>query len=104
MNLIRKVGTGLAGVLGLVVLVGGFRVEAGGVDTTAVAPSVIAEKATFWLDAADRATLGVDANGDVTNWVSKAGDRRVATYTGSKPTLDETSWGVPTLDFGAVGS
>ena len=104
MNLIRKVGTGLAGVLGLVVLVGGLRAEAGGVDTTAVAPSVIAEKATFWLDAADRATLGVDANGDVTNWVSKAGDRRVATYTGGKPTLDETSWGVPTLDFGAVGS
>ncbi len=104
MNRIRRGGASRAWVLGLAVLIGGLYVKAGGVDTTAVAPSVIAEKATFWLDAADRATLGVDANGDVTNWVSKAGDRRVATYTGGKPTLDETSWGVPTLDFGAVGS
>ena len=74
------------------------------VDASATPPGVIAEKATFWLDAADRSTLGVDANGDVTNWVSKAGDRRVATYSGDKPTLDEDSWGAPVLDFGAIGS
>jgi len=65
-------------------------------------PPVIAEKALFWLDAADESTLSADAAGNVTAWASKAGDRRAATVRDAryKPTYSKDAYARPCVDFG----
>lgn len=68
-------------------------------------PSIIAREATFWLDAADPSTLTVEENGEVSAWASKAGDERTCRpYLDNKPVYDTTTYGLPTVDFGVLGS
>jgi len=75
-------------------------------DTTSAAvPPAIMANACFWLDALDKSTMNIDAEGKVQKWTSKDKNKVVATApTGLAPTYKETGYSVPTLDFGAVGS
>lgn len=75
------------------------------------APSVVSEKAAFWLDASDTATLMLGEGNSVTGWVSKAAvaagkAAEVATVPSDHlaPVYDTTTYGIPTVDFGSVTS
>lgn len=67
-------------------------------------PTVIND-AAFWLDASDASTITLDENGNVTEWRSKVGSDSACQYSGyTAPRYDTTSYGIPTVDFGDVGS
>ena len=86
--------------LATVVLLGRVYAAEGGVSEAS--PSVLTN-AIFWLDAADASTLTLEG-GNVLQWKSKTPDQRTATWSGAKPVYDTTTWGIPTVDFGAAGS
>ena len=70
-------------------------------------PSVIANDAILWLDAADLSSIVLDASGNVTNWKSRVGTNfaKPSTASGFKcPKYEELAFDVPTVDFGDVGS
>lgn len=71
-------------------------------DANVTAPTV-ATQSTFWLDASDASSLEVNSNGNVQRWTSKDSSRRVASAT-TAPVYDTTTYGIPTVDFGAAGS
>ena len=68
------------------------------------APSLVTDSSMFWLDAADASTIVTDANGGVSTWKSKSGDKRTATtqYTSYKPIYKPYEYGRPCIDFGDV--
>jgi len=70
---------------------------------------LIAQNASFWLDAASRTTLTVDGSGNVTSWGSRVGNNVAVTYasngkTFAAPAYDATTYGIPTVDFGNTQS
>ena len=71
---------------------------------TPTAPSLVTDSSMFWLDAADASTIVADANGGVSTWTSKSGDKRTATtqYTSYKPIYKPYEYGRPCIDFGDV--
>ncbi len=79
--------------------VASVRAEADAVD-------FISQNAMFWLDAADETTMTKDANNNLASWQSKAGDKRSANAVSTtlKPVYAPSSWGMPTVDFGAYGN
>lgn len=89
-------------------IVGGLLAIGSATAATVEAPSVISEKATFWLDAGDTSTIVTDTDGAVTAWTSKAGDKRVAVPSTKEgflpPIYDTTTYGIPTVDLGPLGS
>ncbi|MBP5321687.1 MAG: hypothetical protein J6334_11930 [Kiritimatiellae bacterium] len=75
-------------------------------NTGVAAPGIIAEGAILWLDASARDTLTVDGDGKVTKWASRVGGN-AAQYLISRmsyPAYDSERYGIPTVDFGEVGS
>ncbi len=70
------------------------------------AVNFISQNAMFWLDAADETTMSKDANNNLASWQSKAGDGRSANAVSAtlKPVYAPSSWGMPTVDFGAYGN
>ncbi len=84
-------------------------------DSTAAPPAVM-QNACFWLDAADASTIEKDGDGNVLSWTSKDASQHVArsnALPGTSEAADVSSaiaptygtlWGIPALDFGAVGS
>jgi autotransporter-associated beta strand protein len=71
-------------------------------DTTVAAPAFVATDAIFWLDASDSSTITLDG-ANVNSWQSKVGNR-TASKNGTAPVYDSTTYGIPTIDFGATGS
>ena len=71
-------------------------------DTTVAAPAFVASEAIFWLDASDSSTITLDG-ANVNSWQSKVGNR-TASKNGTAPVYDNTTYGIPTIDFGATGS
>ena len=71
-------------------------------DTTVTAPAFVATDAIFWLDASDSSTITLDG-ANVNTWQSKVGNR-TASKNGTAPVYDDTTYGIPTIDFGATGS
>ena len=71
---------------------------------SASAPSFLADEATFWLDAADDSTLTLDG-AKVTAWSSKTGNLVAKPASDENaPSYDSSTYGMPTVDFGATGS
>ena len=66
----------------------------------------IAQNASFWLDAAARTTMTIDGSGQVTSWGSRVGGNAAAGCDSgfSYPTYNTATYGIPTVDFGAVSS
>ena len=69
----------------------------------------IQDSASFWLDASDASTITTNANGEVTRWNSRVGSNSAGQSTGynvtlSYPKYEATRFGMPTVDFGDVGS
>ena len=64
----------------------------------------VLNKAIFWLDASDEATIDRDDAGYVKSWTSKDANHVVAASTDSQPCYDTTTYGIPTVDFGTTGS
>ncbi len=68
----------------------------------------ITAEATFWLDASDMSTITTNASGEVTQWNSRVGSNYAKQSTGyatlDYPTYDTTTYGIPTVDFGAAKS
>ena len=88
-------------------LAAGFVVAVGLSSQAAVEPpSFIAERALLWLDAMDETTLTKDGDGKVSAWTSKGVTVNTATirYEGFEPIYDTTTYGIPTVDFGAMES
>lgn len=71
-------------------------------DTTVPVPEFVATDAIFWLDASDSSTITLDG-ANVNTWQSKVGNR-TASKNGTAPVYDDTTYGIPTIDFGATGS
>ena len=71
---------------------------------TPTAPALVTDSSMFWLDAADASTIVTDANGGVSTWKSKSGDKRTATtqYTSYKPVYKPYEYGRPCVDFGGL--
>jgi len=84
------------------------RLDGNGVITSpmsAVAvPALVSGNSMFWLDAADSASLNVNADGALASMTSRSGDHRLASVSGNAPTLMLTPNGRPALEFGATGS
>ena len=68
------------------------------------APSLVTDSSMFWLDAADASTIVADANGGVSTWKSKSGDKRTATTQSAsyKPIYKPYEYGRPCVDFGEI--
>ena len=65
----------------------------------------IAQNASFWLDAAARTTMTIDGSGQVTSWGSRVGNNVAAKSSSfGYPSYNTTTYGIPTVDFGAVNS
>lgn len=65
----------------------------------------IAQNASFWLDAAARTTMTIDGSGQVTSWGSRVGGNVAAKSSSfGYPSYNTTTYGIPTVDFGAVNS
>ena len=66
----------------------------------------IQDTASFWLDASDASTITTNANGEVTRWNSRVGSNyaRPMHDNLASPLYDTTTYGKPTVDFGALGS
>ena len=66
------------------------------------------DDAIFWLDASDVSTITTNASGEVTQWNSRVGNNYAKQSTGyatlDYPTYDTTTYGIPTVDFGAAKS
>lgn len=69
-----------------------------------VVPEIVTREALFWLDAADASTVTCDPAGTLKAWRSKAGATRVAKAAGVAPVYDTTTYGIPVVDCGVVGS
>ena len=72
----------------------------------AVEPPSVTSSAIFWLDAAAFSTITTNASGQVTRWNSRVGSNAAASLASgmSYPTFELASYGVPTVDLGAVDS
>ncbi len=72
------------------------------------AEELITAEAAFWLDASDVSTITTNASGEVTQWNSRVGNNYAKQSTGyatlDYPTYDTTTYGIPTVDFGAAKS
>ena len=67
-------------------------------------PSVVTGDAIFWLDASATETLTV-SDGKVSQWASRTGSMSAnAQSEAARPTYKATTYGIPTVDFGDVGS
>lgn len=69
----------------------------------AAIPDVL-KRAALWFDASDAATVVRDDGGRVREWRSKGLRQLTAKWSGAQPVYDATAWGVPTVDFGEIGS
>ena len=71
-------------------------------------PSLLAEKAVLWFDAAATSTVLTDDSGAVTNWISRDSTHKVAIPRAKAnylaPTYDATTYGQACVDFGTSGS
>ncbi len=71
----------------------------------AIPPSIVSGESILWLDASVQDTLEVDADGKVSKWISLTGSTIAQQTDASKqPVLDTSTFGFPTVDFGAAGS
>ena len=72
----------------------------------AVEPPSVTSSAIFWLDASAMSTITTNASGQVTQWKSRVGSNYAkAPASGlTYPTFDDTTYGIKTVDFGALGS
>ncbi len=72
----------------------------------AVEPPSVTSSAIFWLDASAMSTITTNASGQVTKWASRVGSNYAkAPASGlTYPTFDDTTYGIKTVDFGALGS
>ena len=70
------------------------------------AEQFIRQNAAFWLDAAAKDTLTVNSSGEVTRWASRVGSNAAAGHDSgfSYPAYNVSTYGFPTVDFGAVGT
>ena len=73
-------------------------------DDAVAAPAFVADEAIFWLDASAGDTIAVDGNGAVTSWASRVGGNSATAQGSTAPLLDNSTYGIPTVDFGATGS
>ena len=71
-----------------------------------VEPPSVTSSAIFWLDASAFSTITTNASGQVTRWNSRVGSNAAASLASgmSYPTFELASYGVPTVDLGAVDS
>ena len=79
----------------------------GDIAAAVTEPAIIAERATFWLDAADRQTMLTDESNAVTNWLSRDASGKSATVTIAgltAPKYEESKYGQKCVDFGSAGS
>ena len=76
------------------------------VSAAAAVPPSVTSSATFWLDASATSTITTNASGQVTKWSSRVGSNYAkAPASGlTYPTFDDTTYGIKTVDFGAIGS
>ena len=70
------------------------------------AEQFIRQNAAFWLDAAAKDTLTVNSGGEVTRWASRVGSNAATGHDQgfSYPAYNASTYGFPTVDFGAVGT
>lgn len=70
------------------------------------APSVVSSDAILWFDAADFTTITTNTSGQITRWNSRVGSYAASSVPSgmSYPIYDMTTYGMPIVDFGAVGS
>ena len=71
--------------------------------TVSGAEPAVMREAAFWLDAADAATLTIDASGAVREWRSK-GSGAVVAKTEGAPARTQSAEGQTVVDFGAMAS
>ena len=92
-------------IVGLAVLVAALAAPVAVLAVAAEPPSVTSS-AIFWLDASAMSTITTNASGQVTKWASRVGSNYAkAPASGlTYPTFDDTTYGIKTVDFGALGS
>ena len=88
-------------------LAGGGTITSGGysLDTSVPVPEIVSGESIFWLDASASSTLTIE-DGLVKAWASRKGSNVAKYLVGgcTNPGFDDTTYGIPTVDFGAAGS
>lgn len=88
-------------------LAGGGTITSGkySLDTSVPVPEIVSGESIFWLDASASSTLTIE-DGLVKAWVSRKGSNVAKYLVGgcTNPGFDDTTYGIPTVDFGAAGS
>lgn len=88
-------------------LAGGGTITSGkySLDTSIAVPEIVSGESIFWLDASASDTLTIE-DGLVKAWASRKGSNVAKYLVGgcTNPGFDDTTYGIPTVDFGAVGS
>ena len=88
-------------------LAGGGTITSGtySLDTSVPVPEIVSGESIFWLDASASSTLTIE-DGLVKAWASRKGSNVAKYLVGSctYPSFDDTTYGIPTVDFGAAGS
>ncbi len=74
-------------------------------DTSVPVPEIVSGESIFWLDASASDTLTIE-DGLVKAWASRKGSNVAKYLVGgcTNPGFDDTTYGIPTVDFGADGS
>ena len=79
-------------------------------NESAVVPEIVTNESIFWLDASAVDTLTIDGSGFVTKWASRVGGNSAnseshgCAVVTTAPSFDNTTYGIPTVDFGAPAS
>ena len=88
-------------------LAGDGTITSGGysLDASVPVPDVVGNESIFWLDASASDTLTIE-DGLVKAWASRRGSNVAKYLVGgcTNPGFDVTTYGIPTVDFGAAGS
>ena len=88
-------------------LAGDGTITSGGysLDTSVPVPEIVSGESIFWLDASASSTLTIE-DGLVKAWASRKGSNVAKYLVGgcTNPSFDDTTYGIPTVDFGAAGS
>ncbi len=88
-------------------LAGGGTITSGkySLDTSVPVPEIVSGESIFWLDASASDTLTIE-DGLVKAWASRKGSNVAKYLVGSctYPSFDDTTYGIPVVDFGAAGS
>ena len=88
-------------------LAGGGTITSGtySLDTSVPVPEIVSGESIFWLDASASDTLTIE-DGLVKAWASRKGSNVAKYLVGSctYPSFDDTTYGIPTVDFGTAGS